>query len=669
MKKYFFFILLTVGIKNTYGQNVGIGTTTPNVNAALDISSSTKGLLTPRTSTASRTAILNPPKGLMVYDTTHAAFFYYDGGTWRPFYEKNYDTATIDYYNVNGLAQNLPTSTSGFTTGASTSNSGFLYDNGGPLGNYSANNFSSRIIYFDDSTLQIKITIEEMNAEVFYDSLFILQFNGIDYNDTIATFTGTQTGTVIAHNSVKICFKANAINQFAGFKIRWGRLRSDGALQILPPLYGWYFNNAKLAAMGGIQKMNNWHKDSVGFGSISYGIGNKAKGYASVAMGQRSYSLGPYSIAMGAGAIANGDRAIAIGDGSALKDFATVVGYSNAYGYASTALGFASTASGSYSVAIGQGSTANGSQSFALGGNNLSQGEYSVAIGVGAQSMGYASTAIGGNTTLGEFSSAMGISNYANGYASTVVGINADSIVTRQTAIAAATPLFIVGNGNASNDRSNALVVLKNGNVAIGNNGTPVNKLQITGTISNTSLADNSGMMTLGFTSSTNMVMDPNDVQVRLAGATSDLYLQRLGGSIGIGNTGVPAYQLELSTNSAGKPGTNTWSIASDSRLKQNVHPYNQGLQQLLQIKPVTYNYNEKSGFDTKPEYVGIIAQDLQKIAPYMVSTVKRKDAEYLSVDNGAMTYMLINAVKEQQQQIEQLKKEIELLKQIKSKK
>ena len=51
---------------------------------------------------------------------------------------------------------------------------------------------------------------------------------------------------------------------------------------------------------------------------------------------------------------------------------------------------------------------------------------------------------------------------------------------------------------------------------------------------------------------------------------------------------------------------------------------------------------------------VGVIAQDLQKIAPYMVSTWSyKKDEkdetgkEYLGVDNGAMTYMLINAIKE----------------------
>ena len=50
-------------------QNIGIGTTTPNASAALDISSTTKGLLIPRMGSSSIAAISNPAKGLMVYDS------------------------------------------------------------------------------------------------------------------------------------------------------------------------------------------------------------------------------------------------------------------------------------------------------------------------------------------------------------------------------------------------------------------------------------------------------------------------------------------------------------------------------------------------------------------------------------------------------------------------
>ncbi|XLS29781.1 cell wall anchor protein [Flavobacteriaceae bacterium M23B6Z8] len=61
---------------------VGIGTTTPDPSAVLDITSTTQGLLTPRMTTAERTAIATPAQGLMVFDTDLDAFYYFDGAVW-----------------------------------------------------------------------------------------------------------------------------------------------------------------------------------------------------------------------------------------------------------------------------------------------------------------------------------------------------------------------------------------------------------------------------------------------------------------------------------------------------------------------------------------------------------------------------------------------------------
>jgi len=136
-------------------------------------------------------------------------------------------------------------------------------------------------------------------------------------------------------------------------------------------------------------------------------------------------------------------------------------------------------------------------------------------------------------------------------------------------------------------------------------------------------------------------------------------------GTVGIGTVS-PDYLLEVN-GTAGKPGGGSWTNTSDLRLKQNIHPYTDGLQSILKINPITYQYNELSGHDTDPEYVGVIAQELKEIAPYMVSVSNNKTEDgvndYLSVDNSAMTYMLINAVKEQQKMIDELKQEIQILK------
>lgn len=131
------------------------------------------------------------------------------------------------------------------------------------------------------------------------------------------------------------------------------------------------------------------------------------------------------------------------------------------------------------------------------------------------------------------------------------------------------------------------------------------------------------------------------------------------GGNVGIG-TSSPAFKLEVN-GTAAKPGGGSWTATSDSRLKQNIRPYTDGLNTLLRINPVTYHYNEKSGYDTDAEHIGVIAQELQPIAPYMVteSPIKAEDSSpYLTVDNSAMTYMLINAIKEQQKMIDQLHRE-----------
>lgn len=68
-----------------YGQNgnVGIGTATPNASAMLDVSSTAKGMLIPRMTTAQKNAIASPASGLLIYQTdSTTGFYYYSGSTW-----------------------------------------------------------------------------------------------------------------------------------------------------------------------------------------------------------------------------------------------------------------------------------------------------------------------------------------------------------------------------------------------------------------------------------------------------------------------------------------------------------------------------------------------------------------------------------------------------------
>lgn len=64
-----------------FNAQVGIGTATPNATSVLDVSSTTKGLLAPRMTTAQRIAIATPANGLLVFDTDIKSFHYYDTST------------------------------------------------------------------------------------------------------------------------------------------------------------------------------------------------------------------------------------------------------------------------------------------------------------------------------------------------------------------------------------------------------------------------------------------------------------------------------------------------------------------------------------------------------------------------------------------------------------
>ena len=65
-------------------QNVGIGITTPDASAILDLTATDKGMLVPRMTTVQRIAIPAPATGLLVYDTDFAMFWYFDGTQWVP---------------------------------------------------------------------------------------------------------------------------------------------------------------------------------------------------------------------------------------------------------------------------------------------------------------------------------------------------------------------------------------------------------------------------------------------------------------------------------------------------------------------------------------------------------------------------------------------------------
>ena len=67
--KSFLFFLFFLNVSLCFSQ-VGIGTSSPDETSALDVESTSGGVLIPRMTTSQRDAILRPATGLLVYDTT-----------------------------------------------------------------------------------------------------------------------------------------------------------------------------------------------------------------------------------------------------------------------------------------------------------------------------------------------------------------------------------------------------------------------------------------------------------------------------------------------------------------------------------------------------------------------------------------------------------------------
>jgi hypothetical protein len=187
----------------------------------------------------------------------------------------------------------------------------------------------------------------------------------------------------------------------------------------------WYPNRAAFRA--GVVSGSQWDDNAVGLGSIALGQNTSASGASAMAIGAYSYATGDQAVAMGNFALASGAS--------------------------STAMGNATVASGVTATAMGTSTTAGGTAAVAMG-------TFTTAIGTGSTAMGWESIAAGNGAT------AMGRSTSASSYVSLVIG-QYNVFGGNATEWVATDPLLVAGNGSSPSSRSNALTLLKNGNLSI----------------------------------------------------------------------------------------------------------------------------------------------------------------------------------------------------------
>ncbi len=210
--------------------------------------------------------------------------------------------------------------------------------------------------------------------------------------------------------------------------------------------------------------------------SLAFGVGVRSSGLASLALGANSAASGTFSVALGSGCQAQGVASVALG------------GNSQSLGDNALAVGSGSVAGRYASIAMGEGAQSLAKFAFALGHNTLAQGEYSVAMGDETQASGLFSMAMGkqsvasgeqsvafGGVAKADYSLAMGVGTIASSYGSLVLGrynYDATGLTDEEVSPIAWVendPILVVGNGSGNLDRSNAMILYKNGELQVKN--------------------------------------------------------------------------------------------------------------------------------------------------------------------------------------------------------
>ena len=330
----------------------------------------------------------------------------------------------------------------------------------------------------------------------------------------------------------------------------------------------------------------------------------------------------------------------------------------------SQAFGKDTKASGDYSVAFGLLNQANGAKSFVAGKSNIATGEYSVAFGLDNQVIGERSSAFGRlNESVGVNAMSVGRQNYAYGFNSIAIGelnkpegdnsiaMGLENSVKGANALGGGYSGDIRGLYSFSWGNNNTIDAGAEGAVVFGQN--------------NRARSDYSAAFGLGNITASYMEVvvgrysyidpaAPNNPDVW--DASDRLFVVGNGSDIGSESNAMLIYKSGNTKINGNLTVSGTVSQASDERLKRNITPLSPSLQQLLQLKPVHYywRYSQINGrkFSNDPQ-IGLIAQEVEKLFPELVSTDRNG---YKSVNYTALIPIMIQAIKEQQQQINELR-------------
>ncbi|MBK7884934.1 MAG: tail fiber domain-containing protein [Chitinophagaceae bacterium] len=624
-----------------FSQGIGINNNgaKPNISAMLDVTAEHKGILIPRValSTFDPNVVPTPANSLLVYNTnqeyTHGMGYYYnrrdemnpewvrlltsrDG--WSVNGNSGLDathfvgtTDNVDLRLVRNNVEGLRVATGGALLGTGTFDGVPPVSGAGIRFMWVPRKFSIRAGYVEgtqwdldnmgDGTLGVGKNVQASG-----------EFSTALGNNTLAdNFYATALGN--GSQALGESSFASGFNSVAGgdFSVALG----NGSQALGESSFASGFNSVAggdfSVAMGFTAKAPGLYGVSLGSlneanieSAVAIGQGNVASNLSAVALGHYTKSSGSASFAAGNGSNASADYAIAMGNNAKASAINTVsLGWNNtASNQSAVAIGVGNTANNLVAVAIGEGNTASGISSTAFGFHTKATNIYSTAMGGGTLASGVYSTVMGrNNRAMGDFSLAGGDSSTASGVAAIAIGGLAKA------------------NGDLSVALGEGVIANAHGSVAFGR--------------FNINAAANPGFPNVA------------DRVFQIGDGTSNairkdiLYLTR-GGNLTI----------------TGNLVANMILYPSDLRLKTDIAPLQSVLNNIDKIQPITYYFKDKNNYPAAHQ-IGFNAQEIEKEFPELVN---KTDNGFLSVNYAQMTAVLLQAVKEQQQQIKELQQQIE---------
>lgn len=654
-------------------QSLAVNTTgaTADASSIIDISSSNKGMLIPRvalTGTGDVTTIASPATSLLIYNTATVSnvtpgYYYWTGSAWTKVLTTGTawlltgNAGTTYSANFLGTTDTVPlrfrvnNQKSGMIDMLGTAFLGYHAGNSNTANNNTAMGFEA--MYSNTSGSENTA----MGADAMASNTTSVS------NSAFGTYAMTYSGT----GSFNTALGANALMHNAGYANI-----AVGAEAMI--------NNGTGTDNVSVGYRSLWFNDN---GDKNVAVGREAlynnhTGFENTALGHQAL----YSNFSGTKNIAIGSKALYTNSGTSNN---VAIGSSALYGtYGDNNIGIGQEAlagpnGGVHNTGIGYQTllaNSSGNWNFAAGNTAMymnTSGSYNNAIGyqalatnvtgssnvaIGYKAMYTAGTSDGSdNVAIGSRAGAFNVTGSNN----TLIGTEADvqAIVSNSTAI----------GYQAKVSTYNSLVLGAPGtNVGIGLPN-PANLLHVYGfgnqqvTIENpfpgntTGLILKSGGLDVGRFDHTGSYLRIEDYSV--SSGWRGISINQ--GKVGINTSGPTA---DLSVNGTADNATGTWGVYSDDRIKTIEHPFTDGLNVIRQINPVVFRYNAKAPYPVADAQIGIVAQELEKIAPYMVSQKPFNNfSDLREVNNQAYVFLLINAVKEQQERIERLERIVKELK------